>query len=387
MTSNKFDEEIAQIAACFSEPHWSDVQLRSEALPELAADVLLHAGPPLKGAPPPAIRQAAIEALLFEGQADNPQDAAQLLTTGKVRLLAAQDHGMVTPLAQVVSASMPLFVVRDKETRRYAPIVEGPPPALRFGKPGSGARAHLQLFAQFALQTLKPLVQRQPFALDAVIRYALQGGEECHALTARANTALATQLDMLNTRERQVILANPGFVLPLLMAVCAVRLEQSGHIVAVGGNGLEFGYRARDAASWQTIAATPPQGTRFAGQEDTVALGAIGDSAVIDFCGLGAQALAYIPSLTQDWKKFLPDDLPQHRSQLLHARSGLVDLKKILINDRPPMVNLAILDQAAETGLIGRGVYTVPAQLFADPSEPSNHEILASDPGVGRMLA
>lgn len=368
MTTSKFDEEIAQIASRYDGIRWTDVQLRTQALPELSADVLLHAGPPLTGALPAPIRQAAIEAILFEGLADDHGAAAELLSQGKVRLLPAQDHGLVTPLAQVVSASMPLFVVSSNDSTRYAPLVEGPAPALRFGKPVASTRAQLQLLSQFGMHVLKPVVQAHPPALSQAIHYALQGGEECHALTARANAALAAQLDALHARDRQVILANPGFVLPLLMAACSLRLEQTGHIVAAGGNGLAFGYRLRDTATWQTIAATPPQGTRFVGHELTAALGAIGDSAVIDFSGLGAQALAYVPSLARDWAQYLPEDLHMHRSQVVNARSGIVDLKSILSNDCAPMVNLAILDHAAEAGLIGRGVFEVSTELFADPS-------------------
>ncbi|MNR83595.1 hypothetical protein D3C72_143750 [compost metagenome] len=369
MSSSNCKDEIALIASRFDDILWTDVLLRSQALPDIPAEVLLHAGPPLTGVTPAAIRAAALEALLFEGQAENHEAAAQLLAQGKVKLLPAQEYGVVTPLAQVVSASMPLFVVSSEHIKRYAPMVEGTAPALRFGKPAATSRAHLQLLAQFGLHVLKPLLHRQPVGLATAIHYALVGGEECHALTARANFALAAQFDALDPRDRQVILANPGFVLPLLMAACALRLEQSGHIVAAGGNGQVFGYRLREASEWQTVPATPPQGTRFSGHENTVALGAIGDSAVIDFCGLGAQALAYAPTLANDWREFLPADLHAHRAQVLNAHSGMVDLKNILSRDCSPMVNLAILDQAAEAGLIGRGVFQVPAQLFDDPKE------------------
>jgi len=369
MNPNKFDEEIALIASRFDDIFWTDIQLRSAALPALPATAMLHAGPPLTGVIPAAIRQAALEAILFEGWAENHEAAAQLLAQGKVTLLPAQDHGVVTPLAQVVSASMPLFVVTRQGTTRYAPMVEGTPPALRFGKPGTASRTQLQLLAQFGRHVLQPILARQPVALSGPIHHALASGEECHALTARANAALVKQLDGLKPQDRQVILSNPGFVLPLLMAVCAVRLEQSGHIVAAGGNGLVFGYRLRESNEWQEIPATPPQGTRFSGHENTIALGAIGDSAVIDFCGLGAQALAFVPTLANDWKEFLPLDLHVHRTQLLNEHSGMVDLKNILSRDCAPMVNLAILDKTAEAGLIGRGVFTVPTQLFADPQE------------------
>ena len=145
MTTNTFDEEIALIASRFNDIFWTDILLRSEVLPALPATVMLHAGPPLIDVVPTAIRQATLEAILFEGWAENHEAAAQLLAQGKITLQPAQDHGVVTPLAQVVSASMPLFVTRSQGKTRYAPMVESTPPALRFGKPGAGSRAQLQL--------------------------------------------------------------------------------------------------------------------------------------------------------------------------------------------------------------------------------------------------
>lgn len=68
------------IANRFHDSLWTDVLLRSQALPALPAGVLLHAGSPLTNAIaiPAAIRQAAMEALLFEGWAENHEAAAQL---------------------------------------------------------------------------------------------------------------------------------------------------------------------------------------------------------------------------------------------------------------------------------------------------------------------
>ncbi len=362
MSASRKEQDIAAIASRFDGIVWTDVVLCHQAYPTLSKHVLLHAGPPLQDTIPMPIRQAAIEAILFEGLAESHASAAALLDSGEVRLQPAQDHGIVTPLAQVVSASMPLFAVERNGMTCHAPMVESPAPALRFGKPGPCCRAHLQMLSQFGMHVLKPALARQPVSMSGPIRDALMHGEECHALTAQANLSLARQLDTLNARDREVIVANPGFVLPLLMAACALRLKENGQIAAVGGNGRQFGYRLRDSDDWHLMPATPPQGTRFPGQEQTVALGAIGDSAVIDFCGLGAQALAFAPTLAHDWHAFLPADLQAHRSRLLDDQSGTVDPKQ-LHGDAMPMVNLAILDEAAQVGLIGRGVFRIGSQV------------------------
>ncbi len=99
---------------------------------------ILHAGPPLDPTEPipVPILNAAVIACIYEGWADDEEMAERLVQSGNVRLLAAQDHGVVTPLASVVSPSMPLQEVvdaRDPERRAYSPLSSGAGPQLRFG--------------------------------------------------------------------------------------------------------------------------------------------------------------------------------------------------------------------------------------------------------------
>jgi hypothetical protein len=135
-------------------------------------------------------------------------------------------------------------------------------------------------------------------------------------------------------------------------------------ISAAGGNGEVFGIRLRGEQAWRTIAAKSPVGTRFTGQEQTAPLGAIGDSAVLDFCGLGGQALHWAPELRQEWNAVLPADPALHRASTVSPLSGLVDGRLVHASQESPLVNLAVLDRDAGAGLIGRGVYRVPPSLF-----------------------
>ncbi len=369
MSTTIQDDSIKAIASRFEGIVWTDVITRAHACPDLPEKTLLHAGPPLTDELPKPIRAAAIEAILYEAWADDAEHAAQLLDAQAVTLLPAQEHGVVTPLAQVVSPSMPMFCVSRDEVRCYAPLVESGPPALRFGKPAASARAQLRLISHLGIHALRPVLKQHPVAIAPLIAHALCGGEECHALTAKANAALVTQLEQLPVQDKHLILSNPGFVLPLLMAASAVHLKEHGQIVAAGGNSQCFGYRLRGTDGWHLVTATPPQGSRFPGHEETPALNAIGDSAVIDFSGLGAQALMYAPGLSADWKNFLPADLVEQRNQVLDASTGTVSIEGVKSKDASPMVNLAILDRDAQVGLIGRGVYRLPFQSLAIEAE------------------
>ncbi len=345
---------------------WRDVVRRSDVLPHLDRTVLLHAGPPFEGLPPAPVRQAAAQALIFEGLAPDMAGALAMLSMGEVQLMPAQDHGVATPLAQVVSASMPLAVVGDGATVAYAPLVEGPPPALRFGSDAPEALARLHEVAALGWERIAPGLRRQPMALGPVVAQALAQGDECHGRTGAANLALVAAMPWLNAEDRALLQNSPGFVLPILMAAACWRLRSaSTGIAAAGGNGLQFGLRMHGEAPWRAATAQPPRGTRMPPHAFTIALGAIGDSAVIDFCGLGGQALAAAPALCEEWRAMLPEDVAQRRQAIVNAQSGLVDTSMVHAVQRAPLVNLAILDRDGVHGLVGRGYYEPALALFA----------------------
>lgn len=346
---------------------WRGVIRRDAALPALPATVLLHAGPPIAGEMPAPVRHAAIQALLFEGMAVDSDDAARMLTHGEVRLAPAQDHGVATPLAQVVSASMPLAVVGDGASVAYAPLIEGPPPALRFGTLDAVAQARLAAVSALGLERLDPLLRNHPVSMLPVIAHALGDGDECHGRTLAANAALVAALPMMSLDDKAAIQGNAGFVLPILMATACWHLRrQRGGIAAAGGNGAAFGLRMHGAQTWLTVPARPPVGPRFPGKEANRALGAIGDSAVIDICGLGGQALTQAPQLAAEWQSWLPEDWSTRRSVLVDSVSGIVDVARVRQAGRAPLINLAILDEAGDAGLVGRGFYELPPELFVN---------------------
>ena len=356
--------QAAALAAHFSGAKWLDVQPRHACLPQLDKHVLLHAGPPFKGAAPVPVRQAAIQAMLFEKLAPDAGVAQMLLASGVVRLEPAQNYDVVTPLAQVVSHSMPMAVVGDDHLRAYAPLSEGPAPALRFGSTSPECLERLQAISA-AAPALRACLSAAPVAMTAVIEIALKQGDECHSRTAAANSALLDAMPALATEARKLIAANPGFALPVMMAAACWALHTGGaKIVAAGGNGLDFGLRLRDSEAWHSVAAAPPMGTRFPAHPAAPVLGAIGDSAVLDFCGLGGQALAFAPALAEEWKEILPIDAVQRRLAIVDPASGSVDPQRVRDTGLTPIVHLTMLDKSGAGGLIGRGFYIPPVELF-----------------------
>lgn len=347
----------------------------SDVMPHLDPFVLLHAGPPYaRGELPRPVRNAARHALVYEGLAQDHDEAAGLLDRGRARLAPAQDYGVVTPLAQVVSRSMAVLHVGDSTDLVYAPLAEGPPPALRFGSADPQCVARTRACADLALLHLAPSLAERPVAIDAIVREALAAGDECHTRTGAANQALARALSGMDAASLDTLRANPGFVLPVLMAASAWALRRHAvgrpdAIVAGGGNGCRFGLRLARDKGWRTMQALPPRGPRLPGAPDATVLGAIGDSAVIDLCGLGGQALAWAPELAAEWQSLLPSDWIVRAQAVVDPLTGLVDAARVARLKQAPNIHLAMLDADGNAGLLGRGFYCPSSDLF-DPSVP-----------------
>jgi hypothetical protein len=265
---------------------------------------------------------------------------------------------------------MPLAVVKQQQHVCYAPILEGQAPALRFGSAAPECLRRLRNVSAWIDSAVAPIVRREPLAIEEVIRAAVAAGDECHARTAAANEALVSRLHGLD-RDCDCdcaasLRSNPAFVLTVLMAAAAAALRtHRSNIEAIGGNGIDFGVRYRGEQAWQRIPAEAPRGLRFAGLDSVAPLAAIGDSPVIDFCGLGGQALSAAPQLVAEWSGALPADALTRRQDLIDPHSGIVDPERVTRQASAPLINLAILDRDGTAGLIGRGIYSPPIGLFS----------------------
>ena len=359
------ERSAPDFALPFSQARWFDVMPRRAACPELPPTILLHAGPPFRGMPPAPVINAAIQAILFDGLAADAAEARDLIVRGGVELRPAQDYRIATPLAQVVSASMPLLAVKQGNSIFYAPLIEGSPPALRFGSAGPECLRRLRGVSAWVQNSLVPRVRDAPVAIETLIRAAVVAGDECHARTSVANETLISSMRGLDVGSVERLRAMPAFVLPLLMAAaCAALRGQGCGIEAIGGNGVEFGVRRSGERGWRQLPAEAPRGLRFEGAGAAIPLAAIGDSAAIDFCGLGGQALSVAPMLAAEWDTVLPIDAKTRRESLIDPDTGMVDAGRVERTGLGPLINLAIIDRDG-AGLIGRGFYSPPAELFS----------------------
>lgn len=348
------------------------------ALPE---QTLLHAGPPFqKGEAVPApVLNSAAAAAQFEGWAPDVAQARGAIASGEIRLAPAQDHAVVTPLAFVMSPSMPALRVSDAARHaspRYTPVNDGPPPAaLRFGAHHEGQLERLALLGRIGPALSRAL--RDPVPILPVMSAGLAGGDDLHGRVSAAN---ATFVDVLAPRlsgeaGAYLSLANQ-FVLNVIMAACAVMIgagdgvEGSRLVTAAGGNGISFGWRLASAPGvWRTAAAAAPVGPHFPNTVGRRFLPAIGDSAVIDACGFGAASLRHAPDMIAALRGHVPDgyfDATASDAFIGAHPAFPPDLKLGLdIDAEGPArgVMLAAIDACGEAGLVGRGISPWPTPL------------------------
>ncbi|MGB3293484.1 MAG: DUF1116 domain-containing protein [Phormidesmis sp.] len=367
------------------EPIWVALGKARELI-RLDDYTLLHAGPPFKHLDDISlpIYHSAILAILFEGWADNIKQAGNLIASGRIRLLPAQDRSVVTPLAAVVSPSMTLQVICDHQnpdTRAYSPLNGGNPPALRLGTLNLAIVEQLRWLHHSIAPALEKALH-SPIALVPIADRALVSGNECHSKTDVGTQLLYEILQpTLSVPEPLTFIQTaPAFFLNLWMGACKCMLKAASGIkgstlvTRMAGNGREFGISlSADPNRWITVPALPPKQRLEDAKFPEQYCGAIGDSAVVDVLGLGGMALAYAPQLMAELREIAPDNFAQLPLQLFatehpgfvasRLRVGLTAAATLEFG-MTPLVNLAILDRQGERGVVGKGIYRPPLHLF-----------------------
>jgi len=382
-------DRLAFDRAMVTQPVWNRFDTAADAL-GLAGNVLLHAGPAFASvdlitAP---IMNSACVAAVYEGLAPDFDRAEAMIRAGEIVLRPAQGHGIVTPLAAVVSASMPLHSVYDAwrgQARVLAPVNGGDGPGLRLGLRSQAVLDHLRWLNTRFVDVLRGGLA-EGIALVPLAAAGLREGDDCHGRTAGATAGLVRELEerslagISDERSAAFMARSPSLFLNLwmaatkLMMTCAEGGAGSSLVTAAGGNGHEVGIQISGLPGrWFTAPATPPRGRLDADLPADRALGAIGDSALVDAFGLGGMAIRFSPGQQTALGAFLPID-GADRSVLTIGRhpyfKGLdlrlgVSARAVAELGKGPLVVLGILDRSGVGGRLGAGVYDIPAAPFA----------------------
>ncbi|QBH20106.1 DUF1116 domain-containing protein [Alcaligenes faecalis] len=364
-------------------PAWTGVRSLQSILPSQDR-LVLHAGPPFRDAQelPAAIRNSVLIGILYEGWATSKQEAQALLEAGGVQLAPAQDYGVVVPLAGVATPSMCLIEVSDSnrpENKKYSVFNEGMQWCTRLGIFADEMVLHLRWLHQDLGARLAAQFQG-PVELAPIVQASLLNGDDGHARTLHASRQLADIIVSwgINDEASQTFLHGAmAWALNYWMAASALILayqtpaDGANAIVKVGGNGLRFGLQLAGSTSWLVTDAPVIAGNKEPGHEQANALGALGDSAVVDFVGLGGQCLDLASLSARNLQAFLPSDYLTRQSLFLKTRlpflagrPGITDFAQVIASNTGPLVLLGMIDGAGERGRVGGGVATVDASLL-----------------------
>ena len=388
-------DAIAAEALVSVRPAWTGMPRAADAL-DLPAFTLLHAGPPAD--PPhalvaPTLNSGAV-ACVFEGWADSLDEGLALVRSGRVRFEPAQDHGVATPMAAVVSPSMRLIEMGDaggSDTRAWAPINgggTGAGPCARYGRRTWAELEHQRFLNREVADRLEAACRDEPIEWLPIADQALLDGDDLHLRHVSANRQLHEFLTRrLGSRFRESAVGSfiaewPFFHLNFAMAAGraalggAAGVPESGLVTALGGNGDEVGLQVSAfPGRWFTAPAEPPRGNLRAPHTARDCVGAYGDSALLEAVGLGAFAHRFAPEMQTFHAGFAPDDLLALPDLLLArahpglARSGTfagLSVRTVVETGATPVIELGIVEQSGEAGGLGAGIYRPPLAPFEE---------------------
>ena len=301
-----------------SDPVLVDVELAGNVVPGMTPTTVLTSGPPHKW--PDYVgpqRQALIYGAIYEGLAQSEDEAAAKYAGGELQIEPCHHHACVGSVAGIYTASMPVFVVRNKTdgNTAFCNFYEGESRRrLNYGTYGEDVKQRLDFIRDVLAPVIGDAIRRSGgIPLKPMMSRALRMGDELHSRNT-AGTLLFTRalvphlLEMMPSHGEQIreVLTFLGdsdyFFLRLSMAAskaavdAAADVEASSMVSTMSISCLGYGIRVSGLGEEWFVGPEPVvEGHFFDGYtaDDLVWMG--GESHVTETAGLGgfAQACAF----------------------------------------------------------------------------------------------
>jgi hypothetical protein len=386
-----------------------DIQTARDVIPNMADNLILHAGPPISWADMAGPMQGAIiGAAVYEGLAPDLEAARRLLDRGEILIAPNHEHDSVAPMAGVISASMPVWVIEDSvnHTRAYSNLNEGPGAALRYGANNAVVIERLRWMEKVLAPRLREAVSRlTPLPIFPIVREALHMGDECHSRNRAALSLLIQTLlpgllkTTLTTAEIDEVLAfmigRDYFFLNLTMASCkaawlaAEAVPHASIVTAFSRNGVEFSIRVQ--GRWFPAPSPVVTGHYFSEFTAADANRDLGDSAITEASGLGGFAVGSAPAITDfiggtveyltasmlDMYKITVAESTHFDLAMLGGRgtpSG-VDIYKVIETGIQPIITTGIAHRLQGIGQVGAGYVRAPLECFTKAAQFIEHGV------------
>ncbi|HEU4674749.1 MAG TPA: DUF1116 domain-containing protein [Motilibacteraceae bacterium] len=381
-----------------------DVRPAREAL-GLEPGQFLHAGPPLDWERASGPMRGALQgAMVFEGLADDPEDAARRLAEGAAELAPCHSRSAVGPMAGVISPSMWVFELEDPVHggRAWCSLNEGLGKVLRYGAYGPEVLDRLRWMSG----VLGPLLQRAvratvqttgPVDVRAIVAQMLQMGDEGHNRNRAGTLMLLRELlpAMIDSGAPssdvaecvRFVAGNDHFFLNLVMPACKLATDAargepgSTLVVAMARNGTDFGIQVSGTGDrWFTAPALTPEGLFLGAFGPDDANPDIGDSAITETAGIGGFAMAAAPAIvrfvggdvplalatTERMHEITLAEHPAYQVPVLGFRGTPtgIDVTRVVRTGILPQINTGMAGRVAGTGQVGAGLVTPPPAVF-----------------------
>jgi hypothetical protein len=348
------------------------------------------------------MRGAIIGALRYERLAESAEAAEQLAASGEIAYSPCHEHQAVGPMAGIVSASMPVFVVRNEEygNTAYATMNEGLGKVLRYGAYGDEVIRRLRWMETVLFRTLRAAIAKLgKIDLKNIIAQALHMGDEVHNRNRAATSLLFRMLAPAIARAAsdpenaaqvlEFMHGNDHFFLNLSMAAAKATLDaargipSSSIVVVMARNGTEFGVQLSGTGDrWFTGPSPVPDALFFPGYSKDDANPDIGDSAITETGGLGGFAIAASPAIVQFVGGSAADALSftAEMYEITVAESGGyqipvldfrgtptgIDVRKVIETGITPFIDTGVAHKNPGVGQVGAGVVRAPVEPFGN---------------------
>jgi hypothetical protein len=393
-------EALRRIIA--GEPILIDVMPASQAIAELADNVILHAGPPIgwdRMCGP--LRGAIMGIAVFEGWASDLGDAATKAAAGSYAFRPNHHYGAVGPMTGMTTASQPLLVIENKTfgNRAYCAINEGLGKVMRFGGNDAEVLDRLRWMRDVLGPALgRALRETGGIPLKPLIARGLTMGDEMHQRNVACSSLLLRQLAPALARTAQTtqgliecldfIGRNDQFFLNVAMAMGkaltdpARNIDGSSVVTAMSRNGTDFGIRVSGTGDrWFTAPVEMPVGLYFPGFSERDANPDIGDSAIVETIGLGGFAMAAAPAVVGYVGAGRASEAAAFTRSMAEITVGRnpawtipamdfagvptgIDIRLVVETGLVPTINTGIAHREPGVGQVGAGVVKAPLKCF-----------------------
>ncbi|WP_201756915.1 DUF1116 domain-containing protein [Isachenkonia alkalipeptolytica] len=378
----------------------------AEDIPEMDKKTILHAGPPVKwenmSGP---LKGAIMGGLIYEGLAKDEEEAVKLAESGEITFDSCHHHSAVGPMAGVITASMPVWIVENTTfgNKAYCTLNEGLGKVLRYGAYSEEVIDRLNWIEKTLAPVLKETIERSgPIDLQTLIAQVIQMGDEGHNRNKAGTSLLIRELapflvqTSFDSKVKSDVLTflhgNDHSFLNLTMPAFKSSLDPLENtpyctlVYSMARNGTEFGIRVAGLGNrWFTGPAAVIDGLFFPGYSKEDANPDIGDSVICETAGAGGFAMAAAIPIVQ-FVGGTPQDAMNFTKSMYEITQGEntsfkvpvldfkgtptgIDIRKVVETGILPVINTGIAHKDAGVGQVGAGLVRPPLNCFEEALE------------------